>query len=76
MSQGELLSSDLIYLVDDLLSELDGEYQSRMCRYLAARNRQMLVTGIDEGLILRPWEGADPAVFHVKHGVVEESLDE
>ena len=75
LSQGAVLgdstSSNLVYLVDDLASELDEIHQQRFCNHLAATGNQIFATGIEKETLARFWQGNALKMFHVKHGVVE-----
>lgn len=66
--QGESLGHELIYLLDDVMSELDSEHRNSICEYLASRNRQVFTTGTDYQAMMSYW--SDNKVFHVKHGVI------
>jgi DNA replication and repair protein RecF len=66
--QGESLGHELIYLLDDVISELDTEHRNNICEYLVTRNRQIFTTGTDRQAMMSCW--GDSNVFHVKHGVI------
>jgi DNA replication and repair protein RecF len=71
ISQGDLLEHEVIYLVDDLMSELDDIHRRRICNHLEDRQRQVVVTGIDSDPLVSFWQ-SEPRLFHVKHGVIKE----
>lgn len=81
LSQGkvfaERVGADLVYLVDDLASELDDVHRSRVCGLLADTAGQILVTGIEESQLKGLWPD-QPTVFHVEHGrfFSQEAVDE
>lgn len=81
LSQGrvftEHVGTDLVYLVDDLASELDQVHRSKVCELLTEMPGQVLVTGIDEFQLKGLWP-VQPKVFHVEHGSfsAEETVDE
>ena len=66
--QGESVGRELIYLLDDVMSELDTAHRNKICEYLVARDRQIFTTGTDHQAMMSCW--ADNNVFHVKHGVI------
>jgi len=68
LNQGESLGHELIYLLDDVISELDTEHRNNICEYLVARNLQIFTTGTDHQAMMSCW--GDNNVFHVKHGVI------
>jgi len=85
LAQGQLLADadrSVVFLVDDLPSELDAERSERVCRALAGMRVQTLITCIDPAALPGHWlegsgvgEAEDSctalALFHVKHGRVE-----
>ncbi len=82
LAQGNLLddySKDkLIYLVDDMASELDARHQQMICKHLVATGNQVIATGIDRENLERTWHADQPGLFHVEHGSVtaEESMND
>jgi DNA replication and repair protein RecF len=76
ISQGAMLNDaragNLIYLVDDLGSELDLQHQARMCTYLRSTGRQVLATGIEQDRLIESWGGEGSKLFHVEHGSVKQ----
>ena len=80
MAQGKLQQdqqvdvgqSTPIYLVDDLLSELDGDFSSRIARLLTERGAQVIATGIESEQLraLFPLRG-ESLMFHVKQGAFD-----
>lgn len=79
LAQGMLLSeqdnSGLIYLVDDLPSELDLESRKKLIYLLAQQNTQIFITAIEQEPIydvICDETDTPMKVFHVEHGHVEE----
>jgi len=75
LAQGQILAaddSDVLYLIDDLPSELDAERCERVCCVLAAMRAQTMITCVSRSSIPPGWLGADAdvAMFHVKQGHV------
>ena len=72
LSQGQLQSTkrncQLVYLVDDVASELDEGHRNNICQLLLKNKGQVLATGIDEKTLKSCWDNASRRVFHVKHG--------
>ncbi|WP_040362088.1 DNA replication/repair protein RecF [Congregibacter litoralis] len=76
LAQGQILASEqgnVLYLIDDLPSELDAERCERVCRTLAAMQVQTLITCVTRSAIPASWLGSesDVAMFHVKQGQVD-----
>jgi len=77
LAQGKLLAKQvnkkLIYLIDDLPSELDYQSKSRLIFLLSRQPTQIFITAIErqmiDGLIKNDFE-LPVKVFHVKHGSV------
>jgi DNA replication and repair protein RecF len=82
LSQGtvfmEKTGANLVYLVDDLSSELDAGHRAQVCEFLAAAGSQVLVTAIDREQFEKSWQTVRPRLFHVEHGgfSVEEAVNE
>lgn len=76
LAQGQLLSerrkARVLYLIDDLPSELDGRRCERVCRALGSMKVQSLITCVDQMSVPAEWLGgaARVAMFHVEHGSV------
>ncbi|MAI41411.1 MAG: DNA replication/repair protein RecF [Candidatus Azotimanducaceae bacterium] len=70
LAQGEELRGEVIYLVDDLTSELDKNSRKRICRYLDENGSQLVVTGANEEELSSCWQNNGNTMFHVEHGVV------
>ncbi|MDA0789381.1 MAG: DNA replication/repair protein RecF [Proteobacteria bacterium] len=70
LTQGDLVETDLVYLMDDLLSELDVPHRRAICDHLRSRERQVIATGIDLDDMVSCWGDCPINVFHVEHGVV------
>ena len=78
LAQGALggdqeMQQDTLYLVDDLASEFDQQHRRRLCKFLSRTGQQVLLTGIDRGVLIEACEDAINGQFHVKHGEVQES---
>jgi DNA replication and repair protein RecF len=73
-SQGSLLkgsaASNLVFLVDDLGSELDEHHRQSFCDHLMSTGNQILATGIDQDTLTASWHGQELNMFHVEHGAV------
>ena len=70
ISQGDGLDHELVYLLDDLFSELDDRHRRKICEHLANRGGQIIATGIDRKALKTCWD--HPKVFHVEHGEVQQ----
>ncbi|MFT4767789.1 MAG: DNA replication and repair protein RecF [Glaciecola sp.] len=75
LAQGQILAGQqggVLYLIDDLPSELDAERCERVCRALAAMRAQTLITCVSRTAIPMEWLGLDAevAMFHVEQGRV------
>lgn len=74
LAQGKLLQSgDVtkpVFLVDDLVAELDELHATSVCRELFDTGAQVLMTAVDSDLIASKWP-SDLKMFHVEHGQVE-----
>lgn len=72
LAQGRLVAaanaSQPLYLIDDLLAELDANHAERICELLAESQSQVLMTAVDAGNLLRWWGTKPHRVFHVEHG--------
>ena len=69
--QGEGLNEEVIYLVDDLASELDRQSRERVCKYLIENGNQVLATGVDQKGLSSCWGTIAKTVFHVEHGDIK-----
>ncbi len=69
--QGEALNGEVIYLVDDLASELDRDSRERVCKYLLDKGNQILATGVDQAELASCWDDNTKIMFHVEHGVIK-----
>ena len=75
LKQGEGLNGEVIYLVDDLTSELDRDSRERVCKYLVEKGNQILATAVDQAELASCWGANTKTMFHVEHGVIKrESL--
>ena len=73
LSQGQFLTSlvgseELLYLVDDLASELDSDHRKKVCKALLASGGQVVATGIELDQLLDCWGGVPTKLFHVERG--------
>ena len=68
--QQQLNGQSVLYLVDDLVSELDLKHRRLLCQNLYAMKGQVMATGIDENELEASWDGRQAEVFHVKQGVL------
>lgn len=75
LGQGTLLlrhaNKKLVYLVDDLPAELDGESRKGLASVLAAQKTQLFMTAIDDQSVkelIKYLPHLDHKTFHVKHG--------
>jgi len=62
-----------VFLVDDLLAELDGEHSKELATWLTNLDGQVLVTGVSRKGLQEAWKDKNTnfALFHVKQGGVE-----
>jgi DNA replication and repair protein RecF len=69
----QCMGQDCVFLVDDLLAELDIAHSQKLVSWLTALNGQVLVTGVSKEAVTAAWKNEDTAmsVFHVKRGEVE-----
>lgn len=80
IAQAQLLEQETgkrcLFLVDDLPAELDAQNRSRVCKLLAARAGQVLLTSIERAYLAHELAALDPEkptenkLFHVKHGKI------
>ena len=74
IAQGVLLAGHinrgLIYLVDDLPSELDLQSRQKLISLLARQPAQIFITAIERNDVCC---SVPMKVFHVEHGVVRDS---
>jgi recombinational DNA repair ATPase RecF len=61
-----------LFLVDDLIAELDAKHQTAVAQLLSQQEGQVLVTGTDEKLLKALWQKGYGKVFHVEQGSVKE----
>ena len=66
-----------VFLVDDLLAELDSFHARRLTQWLNDLGGQVFVTGVTKAALLDAWriEG-DIAMFHVEQGVISPLITE
>lgn len=75
----ELSGRQCIYLVDDLPAELDSGNQKRLASWLNVIGAQVFVTAIELESLSLAWKETERdkiAMFHVKHGNVEQIKQE
>lgn len=78
LAQGQLLQAHsrkgLIYLIDDLPSELDFRSKSKLMSLLLRQSSQVFITAIESEMIREALHEEVPmmSVFHVEHGSVVE----
>ena len=74
LAQGQLLvdisGKNCVYLVDDLVSELDQHFRRKVIELMGAVGSQVFISGIEESLLLNSTAGYESQMFHVKHGVI------
>ncbi len=75
LAQGQLLveltGSKVIYLIDDLPSELDERNRTRVCQVLEDMNSQLFMTCVGEFDLDAGWSaGISRRKFHVEHGKI------
>lgn len=80
LAQGQLLEeltgNKVIYLIDDLPSELDGHNRMRVCQLLEDLNSQLFMTCVGEFDLDAGWSpGISRRKFHVEHGKINEFSD-
>lgn len=73
LTQGRISSSlggvsSLLYLVDDLASELDVVHRAKVCGALIESRCQIIATGIEIEQLVDCWGGYPTKLFHVEHG--------
>jgi DNA replication and repair protein RecF len=79
LAQGALASKigalenagETLYLVDDLVSELDEGHRKRVCDFLLETGQQVLLTGVEVKPLLAACNNQHGRLFHVKHGELE-----
>jgi DNA replication and repair protein RecF len=61
-----------VFLIDDLLAELDKQHIETLTKWLTELNVQVLVTGVNKDGLFAPWnkDKTSVSMFHVKHGEV------
>ena len=68
--QSEFSNQNAVYLVDDIVSELDLDHRQMLCKTLIEMQGQVMATGIDQKGLEDSWNGYQAEVFHVKQGVL------
>ena len=61
----QLTSKKCLFLIDDLLAELDSHHCEILVRWLIALDVQVLITGVMKDELAKPWleQGVTPAMF-------------
>jgi DNA replication and repair protein RecF len=76
LAQGVILSeseqSSPVFLVDDLMAELDACHQSSVAELLTRIGGQVLVTGTDPNRLKTLWDLGSIKMFHVEQGSIRE----
>jgi DNA replication and repair protein RecF len=64
------MERDCLFLIDDLLAELDGRHAQKLAAWLTKLNGQVFVTGVSRESLVSAWENEDSDIvtFHVEHG--------
>ncbi|EED35329.1 DNA replication and repair protein RecF [Luminiphilus syltensis NOR5-1B] len=74
LAQGGLIAqqsrSTPVYLVDDLLAELDSGHSRAVCDQLVAAGGQVVFTAVDRDEVPAFWSGSELTLFHVEQGSV------
>ncbi len=83
VAQGMILekcaNKSLIYLIDDLPSELDEHSRRKLISLLSRQNAQVFITSIDSKTIsecMSHYPGVLTKVFHVEQGEIKEVISE
>lgn len=80
LAQAQLLEQETgkraTFLIDDLPAELDATNRERVCRLLAERQTQVLLTSIERETLTGALQSAaknstENKLFHVKHGKIQ-----
>ena len=69
--QQQVNNQSVLYLVDDLVSELDMDHRRLLCQILIEMKSQVVATGINEKELEASWNECQAEVFHVKHTPVK-----
>ncbi len=75
----DFMGKDCVFLVDDLLAELDIHNSQKLAHWLSQLQGQVFVTGVVKEALEAAWQNelTDIAVFHVKHGnITKENTQE
>ena len=74
LAQGALYEeyhqTSCIYLIDDLLSELDKEHCALITNALINLKSQILMTAIDRDILCGLFMNTEKEMFHVEHGMI------
>lgn len=66
----KLIKKKIIFLIDDLPSELDEKKQEIFCEILSRLNAQIFVTSLDLNIFNERFKGKEVKMFHVEQGVI------
>lgn len=73
LAQGEgiasVLGQPVLYLLDDIESELDRERRTALIEWLRSRQQQVLISAIHEDAV-KQFQGEGDSLFHVEQGQV------
>ncbi len=61
---------ETLFLIDDLAAEFDANHRDRVCEYLQESGEQVVLTGIDRGVLQEATGGQFETMFHVEQGTV------
>lgn len=70
LAQGNLLTQDCLYLMDDLPAELDELHQKRLLEYLSDRAGQYFITSNTNSESLSTFLQADYQSFKIDNGII------
>jgi DNA replication and repair protein RecF len=75
LAQGSLLAEltavPPVYLVDDIVAELDAPHAKKVCELLAQQDGQVFMTAVEEQSLRRFWPGDEFKMFHVEQGLIQ-----
>lgn len=80
IAQGYLLNTikkeQVIYLIDDLASELDEKHSNLLCQLLDDLHCQVFITCVENGNLSDNWKPqTEISMFHVEHGIIEQIFE-
>ena len=75
LAQGALFQQQtersMIYLIDDLASELDEQHRFTLCQLLEDLKCQVFMTSIERDSISAHWQPRQSKMFHVEQGLIQ-----